>query len=253
MKSTILLLLGASLISVAACNKKSNDDAPQPAVNPMAMAKGGSGSSGGGNNNNAALIQSFSSGGASRLAATRPDSMLVILSSPAPAAGYTLTFTSSDPAVQPPATLTMAPGATTKFVVLNSTAVTSALNVTITVSVNGQSKSSTIKLFPLSINLPAPSLQSPGNGSSFGFHRQVIFDWSDLNDAYYYEIQVSENTSFTTMAFNSGPLVSTTVADYFDGTGTGGVGTRYWRVRGVDASGNGGTWSAVRNFVVKPQ
>ena len=46
MKRTIILLCSASLISIAACNKKSNEDSAQPAVNPMAMAKGGSGSGG---------------------------------------------------------------------------------------------------------------------------------------------------------------------------------------------------------------
>jgi hypothetical protein len=237
-------MLGAGLISLVACNKKPTE-APQTNTNPMAMAKGS-----GGNNNtsNIGLIQSFLSGGASRLAATRKDSMLVVLSSTAPAAGYILTFTSSDPAVQPPASITMAAGTNSKFVVLNSTAVSTARNVTITVSVGGQSKSATIKLYPLTASIPAPSLQSPGSNSKFDFHRQVIFDWSDLNDAYYYEIQVSSTTTFAVLNFSSGPLVSTTVGDYFDGSGV-----RYWRVRGVDASGNGGSWSAVRSFEVKPQ
>src|SRR5690349_18589345 len=179
MKNATIILLSAALLAAASCNKKA-DEPSQPSLSSQSFAKGGSG--GGGSTKSTGLIQSFLSGGASRLAATRPDSMLVVLSAPAPAGGYTLSFTSSDPAVQPSASLFVAPGETSRYVVLNSTAVSTARNVTITVSVNGQSKSSTIKLFPLTANIPAPSLQSPGNGSSFGYHRQVIFDWSDLND-----------------------------------------------------------------------
>lgn len=249
MKRYFLLLLGGSFIAFAACNKRSvSEIQPTASVSSSNLAKGGSGGGGGGGTVSTGIIQSFVSGGASRLAATRPDSMLVVFSTPAPAAGYNLTFTSSDVNVQPPTSITVPAGATTQYVVLNSSAVTSARNVTITVSVNGQSKSSTIKLFPLTVNIPAPSLQSPGNNSGFDYHRQVIFDWSDLNDAYYYEIQVASSTAFATLNFSSGPLVSTVPADYFDGSGT-----RYWRVRGVDASGNGGAWSTVRSFVVKPQ
>jgi hypothetical protein len=248
MKRTCILALSAIVITTLACKKQNAVDNLQPQANsPMALAKGGSGS-GGGSTTNAGIIQSFVQGGASRLVSTRPDSMLVVFSAPAPAAGYTLSFTSSDPAVQVPATLSVPAGATSKHVVLNSTTVTTARNVTITVSVNGQSKSSTIKLYPLTATISAPSLQSPGNGSGFDYHRQVVFDWTDLNEAYYYEIQVASSTAFTTLNFSSGPLVSTTVGDYFDGSGV-----RYWRVRGVDASGNGGAWSAVRSFTVKPQ
>lgn len=254
MKHSGILLL-STLLLAAACNKHQDQDCGDKGTNPfnpgnaMAHAKGGgSGGGGGGGNNNAGLIQSFVQGTASRLVSARPDSMLVVLSAPAPAAGYTLSFSSSDPAVQPPATLPVPPGAMSRYVVLNAATVASARNVTITVSLNGQSKSSAIRLFPQTAAIPAPSLQSPGSGASFDYHRQVIFDWSDLNEAYYYEIQVAPTTAFTTLNFNSGPLVSTTVGDYFDGPGL-----RYWRVRGVDASGNGGAWSAVRSFTVKPQ
>ena len=44
MKRTILFLFGASLMSIAACNKNASET-PQP-FNPMANAKGGSGSGG---------------------------------------------------------------------------------------------------------------------------------------------------------------------------------------------------------------
>jgi hypothetical protein len=250
MKRICILFLGTVLLSTTACNKKAADG-PQPAfMNAATLAKSGSGSGGssGGGSTTTGIIQSFVSGGASRLVATRPDSMLVVFNAPVPAAGYTLTFSSSDPAVQPPSSLFVPAGATSQYVVLASTAVSTARNVTITVFVSGQSKSNTIKLYPLTANIPAPSLQSPGNGAGFDYHRQVVFDWSDLNDAYYYEIQVASSTAFTTLNFHSGPLVSTTVADYFDGSGV-----RYWRVRGVDASNNGGAWSAVRSFTVKPQ
>lgn len=249
MKRISILFLSAILLCATACNKRAADDVQPRPTNVMALAKGGSGSgNGGGTVSATGIIQSFVQGGASRLVSTRPDSMLVVFNAPAPASGYSLSLTSSDPAVQPPATLSVPAGATSQFVVLNSSTVTAARNVTITVSVGGQSKSSTIKLYPLTAAIPAPSLLSPGSGSGFGFHRQVIFDWSDLNEAYYYEIQVASSTAFTTLNFSSGPLVSTTVGDYFDGSGV-----RYWRVRGIDASGNGGAWSAVRSFTVKPQ
>lgn len=46
MKRTAIFMLGAAMLNLAACSKKSNDT-PQPSTNPMSMAKGGSGSGGG--------------------------------------------------------------------------------------------------------------------------------------------------------------------------------------------------------------
>ena len=247
------LIAGVALLSLTACQKQTISD-PQPATAGVsAFSKGGGSGSGGGGTTTAGTIVSMSAPNGNRIIATHADSIGMSFNAPVPAGGYTITMSSSDPAIQFPATIQVPAGVMVAYAPYTTTATTSAHNVTITASLNGQSKSVVSKFFPLTATIAAPALQSPGNGSSFGFHRQVIFDWSDLNEAYYYEIQVSENTGFTTMAFNSGPLVSTTVADYFDGTGNGGVGTRYWRVRGVDASGNGGTWSVVRNFVVQPQ
>src|SRR4051794_10376573 len=98
MKHHFLLLLGGSFIAFAACNKPSSSDI-QPAASAdfRSFAKGGSGSSGGsgGGPTSTGIIQSFVQGGASRLVATRPDSMLVVFNSAVPATGYTLTFTSS--------------------------------------------------------------------------------------------------------------------------------------------------------------
>lgn len=246
MKRTVILF--ASLLGIASCQKHSCEN-PQPAttVNPLTQAKGGSGGGGGGTTTTGAIQSLFAPNG-NRIIATKADSILVVLSAAAPAGGRVVSMSSSDAAIQLPATVTVPAGAISKYVPYTTTATISAHNVTITATANGQSKSVTAKFFPLTASIAAPSLQSPGNGSSFGYHRQVIFDWSDLSEAFYYEIQVSSTTSFTTLSFNSGPLVSTTVGDYFDGPGT-----RYWRVRGVDASDNGGTWSAVRSFVVKPQ
>lgn len=241
------LILSAAIISLASCQKQATEN-PQSTTRPVSASSLAKGGSGGGGNNASGVIQIIAAPNGNRIIATRPDSIAVAFNAPTPASGYTMSVSSSDPAINLPATVSVPGGVMLAYVPYTSTAITSARSVSITASVSGQSKSVSAKFFPLTASIAAPALQSPGNGSSFGFHRQVIFDWSDLNEAFYYEIQVSSSTAFTTLSFDSGPLVSTTVSDYFDGAGT-----RYWRVRGVDASGNGGTWSTVRSFVVKPQ
>lgn len=161
MKKTLIFLFGAAMISIVACNKKAADEI-QPAsktFNPSAMAKhgsddttgtddrGGHGNDDSAGHNNAEIIKDFKLGSSS-LKATRLDSMQLILRNPAPATGYTVTFTSSDLAVQPPASLTIAAGATTKYVRLTSTAVRSSRRVTVTATINRQSESGSFNLLP---------------------------------------------------------------------------------------------------------
>jgi len=77
---------------------------------------------------------------------------------------------------------------------------------------------------------------------------KVTFDWDNNSNAYYYQLQVSENADFFSLMYDFLLNESIYPIDYFNGSGV-----RYWRVRFVDASGTGGPWSEVRSFTVKPQ
>lgn len=242
------LLLGAALLPFAACNKKAQDEVqPANTVNPLAMAKGGSGG-GGGTTTPAGPIQNFLTGTAGRLVGTHTDSMFVSFTQPVPAGGYRLTVSSNSTSAQVPATVTAPAGAYNVGIPVTGANVTATQSVTVTVSLGGQTKSNTIKVYPLNYTFAAPSLQSPGNGSSFGYHRFITFQWASNANAYFSEIQVSPNTSFSVLNHDAYSESNIYPADYFDGTGV-----RYWRVRYIDGAGNAGPWSAVRSFTVKPQ
>lgn len=106
MKKTPILLLSAALIGMAACNKKATDNI-QPAATSASIHsfakhgaddttgfddRGGRGNDDSAGNNNTEIIKDFKLGNSS-LKSTRTDSMRLVLRRPAPAAGYTVTFT----------------------------------------------------------------------------------------------------------------------------------------------------------------
>jgi hypothetical protein len=102
------------------------------------------------------------------------DSIYVTFNQPAPAAGWTLVVTTSDPAVQAPSTVFVPAGSTNVRVHVTGGTLTSAKSVTVNVQLGSQTKSSTLKVFPLTYSaFPAPSLQSPGNGSNFNYHIMI--------------------------------------------------------------------------------
>jgi hypothetical protein len=238
-------LLSAALIVVfaIACTKQGDVITPATSETPLNISATSKGSSGGGTQTTGLL--SFI-GGASRLIGGAADSIQVNFTQPAPAGGWIVTFTTSDPAVQLPASYAVPAGEYIIHVPLTSNVVTASKVVTITVKLNAESKSNTVKVFPLHYNFPAPQLQSPGNGTGVKNRIQLKFQWSDNVNAYYHDIQISDETTF------SNPMLEVYLNDpiwaasYFNG-----LGRRYWRVRYIDASGTPGPWSEVRYFEVK--
>lgn len=232
------------IIASFSCSKK--NDITALSSSQINNSKGGG--NGGGNNNNG-FIQSVISGTASRLISTKTDSILVSFTQAAPAGGWTLQLTSSDPsAVQIAPAYFVPEGSFTVFPPVTAGNVANAKNVTITVKLLSQTKTTTLKVFPLTAAFPAPQLQSPGNGAGINFRIQVKFDWNDNNNAYYYHLQISTDKAFTDLVTDIETDQSIWGQSYFNGTGT-----RYWRVAFVDAGGNLGLWSEIRNFVEKPQ
>jgi hypothetical protein len=187
-------------------------------------------------------------GGAYRLIGGNSDSIQINLSQAA-GPGWVLSLSSNDPNVQVPATFPVPEGAFIVHVPITSSVISSSRNVIITATLQGQTKSSLpFKVFPLHVIFPSPQLQSPGNGAGFKNRIQVKFTWSDNANAYYHDIQISDNPSFsgTPMleVYLNDPIWA---ASYFNG-----LGIRYWRVRYIDASGSFGPWSVARSFEVKP-
>ena len=87
----------------------------------------------------------------------------------------------------------------------------------------------------------APTLLSPGNGSST-CDTTPTFDWSTVSGATSYRIQVDNNSDFSSPEIDT----TTTNSDYTPGTALA-PNTYYWRVRASNSCGNG-TWSAVWHF-----
>ena len=90
---------------------------------------------------------------------------------------------------------------------------------------------------------PAPTLLSPAQDATPA--QPVSFDWTDVNVATSYRIQIDTSNSF------SNPLVVDRVvtASHFTTSTPLNVGQRHWwRVRGINAAGTAGAWSSVRRF-----
>lgn len=241
-----LLPAGFIFVLAVACTKQHELISLATSATPadISTTSKGSGSGGGGNQTTALL--SFI-GGASRLIGGDNDSIQVNFTQPAPAGGWTVSFTTSDPSVRLPASYPVSAGQYFIHVPLTSTVTTIAKVVTITVKLNAESKSNTVKVFPLHYSFPAPQLQSPGEGAGFKNRILVKFTWSDNINAYYHDIQVSDDRTFSNTpmleVYLNDPIWA---ASYFNG-----LGKRYWRVRYVDSSGNFGPWSDIRSFEIK--
>lgn len=239
-----------ALITLQACKKdqeniiKTNSD---PAEQSTTAKKGGGGGGGNGGGTTTGFIRNILSGNASRLISGKTDSIWVNFTKAAPSSGWTLNLSSSDAvAAIVPSTYPVPAGATTVHPPVRGGNISNAKTVTLSVSLLGQTQTTSIKVFPLTATFPAPQLQSPGNGVSFKSREIVTFDWNDNNNAYGYELQIADNTSFQNLVLHIITPNSIYPASYFNG-----FGKRYWRVRFVDASDNPGPWSAVRTFEVK--
>ena len=110
---------------------------------------------------------------------------------------------------------------------------------------------STYRRLTLAIcSVPAvPNLSSPADGSST-FDTTPTFRWGSVSGATSYRIQVDDDPGF------SSPVISqtTTITSYTPGTGLA-VDTYYWRVRAINACGEGSwssTWDLIRSTLSAP-
>jgi len=89
-----------------------------------------------------------------------------------------------------------------------------------TVKLLSQTKTTVLKVFPLTATFPKPVLQSPGDGAGINFRIQVKFDWNDNINAYYSHFQISIDKAFTNLITNILLDQSVWGQSYFNGTGT---------------------------------
>jgi hypothetical protein len=92
----------------------------------------------------------------------------------------------------------------------------------------------------------APTLISPANAATPA--QPVTLDWSDVNAATRYRVQIDDSSSFTT------PLVvdQTVTTSQFTAP-TLALREHFWRVRGINSAGVSGPFSAVRRFTPRSQ
>lgn|GEM_PF-6647811 len=229
-----------SLVILSACNK---EPVTTSTINSKPKADG---SGKGGGNTTTGLIQSVLSGNAARLIAGTTDSIWVSFTQPAPPGGWVLNLTSSNPgAAQVASTHVVPAGQRSAQPHVTGGQITNATTATITVRLNTETKSTTIKVFPLTATFPAPPLQSPGNNKTFKPREIVDFTWAGNNNAYYYQLQIANNSSFTN------PETDLLLNDPFWRQSAFSGLTLYWRVRYVAAGGGSGPWSEVRTFSIK--
>jgi hypothetical protein len=94
--------------------------------------------------------------------------------------------------------------------------------------------------------LPSPSQLNPANDARFTPGQSITFDWSDVNGAASYTIQIDDSDTF------SAPLTADqTVSTSQWATTTLPTTRMWWRVRANDGSGAPGTWSAARRFEIR--
>jgi len=142
-----------------------------------------------------------------------------------------------------PASLTVPAGATAATFPIATTSVSADTTVTITALERLSASTSLIVKAPASPppTPAAPALLSPANGATPT--QPVTFDWSDVTGAASYEIQIDDSSTFTP------PLVIDQVVTPSTFTAGGFANVQHsWRVRGINAAGAAGAWSAVRAF-----
>ena len=171
----------------------------------------------------------------------------VTLSAPAPSGGAPVTLTSGNAAASVPAGVTVAAGATSASFAVSTSAVASPVTVTLTAAWNGISRAATLTVNPpgTSGTLAAPTLLAPASDARFAVGQTIIFDWSDVDGAASYTIQIDDQSDF------SSPTVSQTVTASAYSTATLPVARHWFRVRANAAAGTPGAWSAARRFEVR--
>jgi len=69
--------------------------------------------------------------------------------------------------------------------------------------------------------------------------------WNTAAYAVEYQVQVSKTSTFASLVYDQSGIVDTNTD-----VATSGDGTHYWRVRAINSSGETGSWSAVRTFIL---
>jgi hypothetical protein len=108
---------------------------------------------------------------------------------------------------------------------------------------------SNYRLFTIDITSPAvPLLVSPAAGENLN-NNTSTFDWSEVADAAYYQLQVDNDPDFA-----SSNVDVTVIATTYTSATVLVSKTYYWHVRAADQIGNVSVWSASRSFniVAKP-
>ena len=252
MKNLSFLLIAVTLV-FGSCRKATEDlytpAAGNSTASPAAITAKGGGSGSGGGNNSRIMAPSGPITGIGVLIKHEGginDSIWIGLNQATQ--GTIITLSSSNPSLHVPTSVAIPAGATFGFYVqVSSSAVSSTQTTTVTASLTGQSKTSAaFNIYPAHVTFTAPQLSSPGNGSKFKNRLQVTFSWAANVNAYYHDIQISDNAAFSgdpvLEVYTDNPIFP---ASYFNG-----LGIRYWRVRYIDGSGSFGPWSAVRNFQI---
>lgn len=179
----------------------------------------------------------------------------VVLGAPAPSGGINITLATGNASVARapgivfvPAGATSATFAVTTFAVsANTTATISAFfDTTVSASLTVTAGAPPPPPPPPPAGLAAPSLASPASDARFTPGQTITFDWNDVPGAATYTIQIDDADTFP-----SPLIVNQQVSVSQFTTSTLPTTRMWWRVRGNDASGNPGSWSAVRRFEVK--
>jgi hypothetical protein len=163
-----------------------------------------------------------------------------------------LQVASSNPSIAfVPSGVTIPAGSTTGGFNISTTSVSVQTVVTISVSGGGVTKTAALTVNPDAAPTPAPqpapaapALLSPASNARVA--QPINFDWSDVNGATSYEIQIDDSNNFTA------PLTLSQKVGVSQATVTGLPAQRlFWRVRAFNSDGVAGPFSAARRFTAE--
>lgn len=178
------------------------------------------------------------------------------LSAAAPSGGTVVNLSSNSSAAIVPSSVTVAAGATTAQFVINTTSVAANTTATLSATLGGSGNFTTTQIASLTVTagtqpapgaLAAPTLLSPTNDARFSVGQTISFDWSDVTGAATYVLQVDDTNIFAApLLLNQSGLATSqhSISSLPESR-------PFWRVRAIDASGNPGAWSAVRQIRIE--
>lgn len=171
----------------------------------------------------------------------------VMLTASAPTGGAAVALTSSNAAARVPASVTIPAGSSFATFTVTTSAVSAPTTVTITATYRGTTMSATLTVNPGTAPPAAPTLVSPSNGLRMPPNRSITFAWNPSAGAATYEIQIDDSSAFSNpLVASQAGLTQTRSSHSFSAERT-----YWWRVRGRNAGGTNGAWSAVRSFQIR--